>query len=161
MDSLMKYINRIHRCSGQYRSMRLKKGDLRPHQHIYIFHVCKRPGISQEQLAKIICVNKSNVTRQLSQLEKDGYVKRTPDEYDRRIMQVYPTQKAQAIYPEITSVMAEWNGLLLKELTEEEKEFFKAILERITKKAVKAVESEDGIIPDIPHSHITNGEARE
>ncbi len=63
MDSLMKYISRIHRCSGRFRGDKIE--GLNGRQHTYIFHVCKRPGISQDQLARHICVNKSNITRQL------------------------------------------------------------------------------------------------
>ena len=70
MDSLMKYISRIHRCSGRFRGDKIE--GLNGRQHTYIFHVCKRPGISQDQLARHICVNKSNITRQLGALEPAG-----------------------------------------------------------------------------------------
>lgn len=150
MDSLMKYINRIHRCAGQYRSARLPRTELGAHQHIYIFHVCRQPGISQEQLAQRICVNKSNVTRQLSLLEQHGYVTRCPDRDDRRILRVYPTQSAQELYPHVLRIMREWNALLLEEFPEGEKEQFIHMLMRATARALAAVAGEDGYIPD-PH----------
>ena len=53
-------------------------------------------GISQEKLAKMIYINKSNVTRNLAVLEKNGYIERRPAENDKRVMLVFPTQKAQA-----------------------------------------------------------------
>lgn len=148
MDSLMKYINRIHRCAGQYRSVRLPKTELRPHQHIYIFHICRNPGISQEQLAKWICVNKSNVTRQIHHLESHGYVTRRPDKADRRSWRIYPTPMAETLYPDVLHIMQEWNALLLAAMTDAEKEQFLGILKRITDRAIQAVEAEDGRIPD-------------
>lgn len=148
MDSLMKYINRIHRCAGQYRSARLPKTELRTHQHIYIFHICRHPGISQEQLAKRICVNKSNVTRQLNTLEGHGYITRRPDDADRRILRVYPTLLAEGLYPRVLHIMQEWNALLLAELSDGEKAQFIDLLERITARAIRAVEGKDGLIPD-------------
>ncbi len=148
MDSLMKYINRIHRCAGQYRSVRIPKAELAQHQHIYIFHICRQPGISQEQLAKRVCVTKSNVTRQLNSLEHQGYVKRIPDKEDRRVLQVYPTCQAEALYPDILRVMREWNALLFAELSAEEKNQLIQMLERIMNRAVRAVEGKDGLVAD-------------
>lgn len=143
MDSLMKYINRIHRCAGQYRSARLPQSELAAHQHIYIFHICRRPGISHEQLAKLICVNKSNVTRQVSLLEQHGYITRSPDESDRRVSRLYPTDQARELYPHVLRIMQEWNALLLTELSADEKGQFVHILERITNRAIRAAEGEN------------------
>lgn len=139
----MKYINRIHRCSGQYRSMRLTGTDLNSHQHIYIFHICRNVGISQYELSKRICINKSNVTRQLSILEKNEYIIRQSDENDHRIMRVYPTDKAKKLYPDVLRIMAEWNNLLLAELSDSEKEQFITLLERLTNKAIDAISSDN------------------
>ena len=43
---------------------------LKGSQYAYILTLCRRPGISQEQLSRHIYINKSNVTRHLAQLEK-------------------------------------------------------------------------------------------
>lgn len=147
MDSLMKYINRIHRCAGQYRSMRLTGTDLNSHQHIYIFHICRNPGISQYELAKRICVNKSNVTRQLNTLEKSGYIIRRIDQNDHRLLRVFPTDSAKNIYPDVLRIMGEWNNLLLSELSESEKELFITLLKRLTDCAVKSIEYNEEVSP--------------
>ena len=148
MDSLMKYINRVYRCAGRYRSERLPKTELGAHQHIYIFQICRRPGISQEQLAKRICVNKSNVTRQLGLLEKQGYVLRRPDGEDRRVLRVYPTRRAEELYPNVLRIMQEWNALLFAELSDGEKEQFVHLLARVTDRAIEAVEGAPEAEPD-------------
>lgn len=148
LDSLMKYINRVYRCAGRYRSERLPKTELGAHQHIYIFQICRRPGISQEQLAKRICVNKSNVTRQLGLLEKQGYVLRRPDGEDRRVLRVYPTRRAEELYPNVLRIMQEWNALLFAELSDGEKEQFVHLLARVTDRAIEAVEGAPEAEPD-------------
>lgn len=148
MDSFMKYINRIHRCAGRYRSARLPDAEIGSHRHIYIFHVCRQPGIAQEQLAKLICVNKSNVTRQINFLEQQGYVFRRPDESDRRILRIYPTQRAEELYPKVLRIMREWNMLLLAELAPQEQEQLLDILARITERAIRAAEGEAVFVPE-------------
>ncbi|MGI5897394.1 MAG: MarR family winged helix-turn-helix transcriptional regulator [Oscillospiraceae bacterium] len=144
MDSLMRYISRIHRCAGTYRGSKLGDEGINNCQHIYIFHVCKTPGISQDQLAKQICVNKSNVTRQLGSLERGGFVTREPDSADRRVLRVYPTEKAARIYPRVRTLMGEWNQLLLEDFSEEERAALISMLERVTAKAIAVAGRENG-----------------
>ena len=140
MESLMKYNSRTHRLAGQYRGTGVPCDGINSCQHIYIFQVCKNPGISQDQLSKLICVNKSNVTRQLSVLEQNGFVTRQPDPRDRRVLQVFPTEKALQLFPQVRSIMREWNHLLLEDFTEEEQKSLLSMLERITEKAMAIVE---------------------
>ena len=121
MDSLMKYISRIHRCSRRFRHDKIE--GLNGQQHIYIFHVCK-----------------SNITRQLGLLEQEGFVRRESDPEDRRVLRVYPTNKAEAVLPRVYELMEDWNRLLLEELNQEEQICLLSLLKRITKKAVAAVE---------------------
>ena len=63
---LMGRINRISRCFTLYRNNQLEQEGLNGYQHLYILWVCRRPGISQEQLVKEIYVHKSSVARQLA-----------------------------------------------------------------------------------------------
>lgn len=145
MPSLMRLINRTSRLANIYRSARLsgtqeEGGSLNACHHIYIFHICRNPGISQEQLARRICVNKSNVTRHLSALEQSGYVTRTADPDDRRVMQVWPTAKAEAMFPRVRSLMQEWEEELLSDFTEEEKNSLLSLMERVMNRAAALVD---------------------
>ena len=64
----------------------------------------KARGLSQEELARYICTNKSTVTRHVTQLEENGYVERRPSESDRRVMRVYPTERMQALLPAVRRI---------------------------------------------------------
>ena len=135
MPSITRYINVISRCGGMYRNERLKGTDLGTSHHAYLFTICRTPGISQEQLAKKIYINKSNVTRNLAVLEKNGYIERRPSEQDKRVMLVYPTQKAEDTLPKLRQIMRDWNDLVAADLTEDELEQLRDILSRIAARA--------------------------
>ena len=135
MPSISRYINVISRCGNMYRNERLKGTDLGTSHHTYLFTVCRNPGISQEKLARMIYINKSNVTRNLAVLEKNGYIERRPSEQDKRVMLVYPTQKAQDTLPRLREIMRDWNDIVAADLTEEELEQLRAILSRIAERA--------------------------
>ena len=82
--------------------------------------ICANPGISQDKLAQLICINKSNVARQIAVLEEDGFVTRTASATDKRIMELYPTQKTLDLLPQIQKILQCWESLLTQDLTEEE-----------------------------------------
>ena len=142
MISFMRYISRIARCADQYRNDYLIGDSLAGYQYTYILNICRNPGISQEKLAKLIYINKSNVTRQAALLEQNGYIERRTSECDKRVIKLYPTAKAEEIYPKIVDVLHEWNDLLTDDFTEEEKELMQKLLERMMEKAVSYIESE-------------------
>lgn len=135
MPSISRYINVISRCGNMYRNERLKGTDLGTSHHTYLFTICRNPGISQEKLARMIYINKSNVTRNLAVLEKNGYIERRPSDQDKRVMLVYPTQKAQDTLPRLREIMRDWNDIVAADLTEEELEQLRAILSRIAERA--------------------------
>ena len=137
MATFTKCINTIARCTIQYRTEKLEGCQINGYQCVYILHICQHPGISQDALAEAIFINKSNVTRQLALLEESGFVTRQTSATDRRAIEVYPTQKAQDVLPQVRSVIHEWNAYLTSEFSIEEKVVFEGLLRRMTDKAKK------------------------
>lgn len=135
MSTLMRKINILSRCEGIYRQDKLSDSKLCACHHSYILAVCHHPGMTQEQLARHLCVNKSSVTRNLSHLSENGYVERRPDPHDKRAICVFPTEKMLAVFPEVKRITADWNAFLTAEITPEELAGFEAVLEKITERA--------------------------
>ena len=135
MPSISRYIMTIARCSNQFRSERLQGTGLCGRHCAYILRVCRAPGTTQDAIAKEIYVNKSNVTRQLAALEQEGFVERRPCETDSRAMEVYPTEKALAVLPQVRAVLQEWNAYIAADFSEEEKEQFSSLLARAAARA--------------------------
>ena len=92
MSQIIRDITEIVRCTTQYRAEKLAPLGLKSCHASYLTEICATPGISQDQLASRICINKSNVARQAAILEEDGFIIRTPSATDKRIMQLFPTQ---------------------------------------------------------------------
>lgn len=142
MDTLMKYIGRTWRCAILYRNDKLEREGLNGYQHTYIMGICQNPGISQEQLAQLIYINKSNVTRQLALLEQNGFITRIPCEKDKRVMKVFPTQKALDVYPKVRELSAEWNDYLSEDFTDEQRRQLCSMMEHVMNKAMSRVNEE-------------------
>ena len=143
MDTLMKYVERIHRCGIIYMGNELEADGLGPVQYKYIVRICASPGKSQDELAKELYVNKSNVARQLTLLEQNGYVRRQPCQEDRRQTLVHPTDKAIDVLPRIQQVRRVWNERLLEGIPEETRREIISAMEGI---AARAQELADGSV---------------
>ncbi len=131
MNNFTHLIEKIARCSNLYRNNRLESHGIPGNQSGYIIHVCNNPGVSQDTIAKKMFINKSNVARQLAVLEQNGYITRCPDPEDKRILMVFPTQKAIDVYPDIKQVLDEWNDKLLDELSPPQQQELKGLLHTV------------------------------
>ncbi len=135
MNALTKYVNIIARCTIKYRGDKFAQSGLSGHQITYILYICAAPGITQDKLAQELYKNKSNITRQLASLEELGYVIRRECESDRRMTQVFPSQKALEELPQIKQALREWNEYLLGEFSEEEAAKLTQMLAQIAARA--------------------------
>ena len=135
MAGIMKNIHTISRCNGLYRSQKLPDAELSSVHHPFVFAICSNPGLSQDQLARRLCFNKSTVTRRLAYLEEHGYVTRVSHETDKRVLQVYPTQKMLDFLPSLRATAHEWRTAILEELSPDELDTLRVVLERIAERA--------------------------
>ena len=141
MSQIIRDITEIARCGAQYRTEALAPMGLKACHASYLTEICAHPGISQDQLAARICINKSNVARQAAILEEDGFITRTPSQSDKRIMQLYPTQKALDLLPSIAPILRQWEACLTGDITEEEKALLENLLSRMKDKASNWMEN--------------------
>ena len=140
MPQIIRDITEIARCGAQYRTEALAPLGLKACHASYLLEICAHPGISQDQLAARICVNKSNVARQAAILEEDGFITRSPSPCDKRIMQMYPTDKTLALLPEISPILHRWEDYLTADVSEEEKAVLARVLDRMKNKAAAWME---------------------
>lgn len=139
MPKIMKKMNIISRCQAMYRNERAASEELSACHSAFVLTVCRAPGLSQEELAREICLNKSTVTRTLSYLEEHGFVERRSDAQDKRVLLVYPTEKMLSVLPRVREVTREWNALISRGIDEEEMRVFFSVLERMERSAKAAV----------------------
>ena len=140
MTQIIRDMLEISRCGVQYRSDNLAQFGLKSIHASYLTEICANPGISQDRLARIICINKSNVARQVAVLEEDGFVLRVPSAADKRVMELYPTEKTLQIVPRINEMLMCWEDCITHDLSEEEKELLTALLGKMSSRATRYME---------------------
>lgn len=137
MHDIIRDITEIARVGTQYKIDNFAAYGLKACHASYLMEICATPGISQDKLAQRICINKSNVARQAAALEEDGYIRRTPSQTDKRVMELYPTEKTLAVLPEIEQILKDWDAALMEGLTPEEMELAGKVLLRMKNKAAQ------------------------
>lgn len=135
MPALMYNINAISRCAAAFRQEELAPLGLRANHASYLVTLCRDPGLTQEQLAKRIFVNKSNAARQVAILEEAGFVTRSPSPEDKRSLQVFPTEKAYEALPRVRQTFRDWEDLVAQELTEQERQLLISLLTKMRDRA--------------------------
>ena len=133
MFSFTHNLNIISRCTKMERGAALKEYGLCGGQAMYLFRLCHEPGLSQDELARRLYVNKSNVARQVARLEQQGYVIRKSSQEDKRVQLVYPTEKAIELLPFLQGMVRNWNQYLLE-----------GLIEKISQRARDYIEKEVG-----------------
>lgn len=146
MPKIMGSVNRITRCLTRYRQHRCSN-DLNSCQHSLVLCICRHPGLSQEELAAYVCLDKSTVARAVAQLESKEYITRVPSAADKRQLSVMPTEKLLAVLPQIQQVLDDWYGELFAGIPETEAELFHSVLRRIEQNARTIVKkTEEGVL---------------
>ncbi|MGN0142692.1 MAG: MarR family winged helix-turn-helix transcriptional regulator [Roseburia sp.] len=70
-------------------------------QCFLVVEIGRRPGVSVKELAQILKLDKSGISRSVEELVRKGYVERNPSEKDRRFVTLHLTEKGQERFEKI------------------------------------------------------------
>lgn len=135
MHPFMRQISVSYRCAMRYRERELEDTGLAGCQTPYLLALYRHEGLTQEELARYLNVNKSSVARQLAALEEKGYIRREADPADRRSLLVYPTEKANELQDRMRRVLRDWSDYLTADFTAEERETLSRLMSRVAERA--------------------------
>lgn len=141
MSQIVRYLSEIARCGAQHRNDTLCSMGLKACHTSYLVQICENPGISQDRLARMICINKSNVARQVAYLEEEGFITRETCSSDKRVTELYPTQKAWDLLPSMYGMLQSWENLLTQDLTEDDKEVLCRLLGKMHPHAARYMDN--------------------
>lgn len=133
MDELVKKFSILSRRSEISLGKSLQDLSVTGGQVMYIMCICEHRGLSQEDLASELRINKGVVARTMQRFEKNGYITRVLSEKDRRQYRLLPTEKAENIYHAIRQANSEWEDRLTRNLSGNEKKTLSVLLDKLLK----------------------------
>lgn len=137
MNDLSKYVSVAYRRTQVFYTEKLKKLGISSGQFMYLVCICENVAQTQEELSRRLIIDKSTVARILPQLETNGYITRVINSNDRRIINIFPTDKAVAIYPQILEIKDEWHRKMTENLSDIERDVFEKLMERVMENTIK------------------------
>ena len=89
------------------------------------------PLYLRAKVAELTCIDKSTVAKAVQQLLQGGFITRQISAEDRRVNELYPTEKAKEIYPKIVEIIDSFNMGQLEGLTDIERDIFIRLLQKV------------------------------
>ena len=135
MNDFGKEFSIIHRYSRVYMSKLLMEYNIPGRAVPYFMEICAHPGISQEQIAKNLKIDKGAVAR----IVKAGIVERRHNPDDKREYQLYPTEKMKELNKKNEEAREKLEKVLTEGMSEEEIQMCSMLLKKMAENLVNAV----------------------
>ena len=148
MDDTKRRITKIARVAQRYAALRLRETGLGTSEYECLHYVRKFDGLTQERLTALLAVDKSAVTRMVTNLTRKGFVERRPSAEDGRAKCVFATEQARALRGATHSVEADFYEWLLCGVEGGDREAFLRVLDAIYQKSRAARDSGFAGLPE-------------
>lgn len=133
--SLGKWISLLYRYGQIYVTKELEPYNIGKGQFLFLISLYCNDGLSQEDLAQNLNIDKGTTARALNKLEKNGYIYRKPNKSNLRANQIFLTQKAKDFEPQLFAILQKWTDTLSTGMTESEIEIAFNLLTKMTENA--------------------------
>lgn len=109
----------------------LLKHGLNEANFYYLFVVINNPGINQVQMIKLLDREQSIVTKQISNLVKNGWLEKRKSTIDHRQTELYPTSKTLDNIDDITEITEKVSAEVTSNLSEKESATLQKLLQKV------------------------------
>jgi DNA-binding MarR family transcriptional regulator len=127
VDTFSGVMRSVHMHS--YHNMDTMK--LYPGQPKFLALIKQYEGVTQKELAELHGVKPATITGLLVKLEANQFVKRVPDEADKRILRVYLTPKGRKLAEHSEKFVIDLTEKMFQGFTEEELQMFLSLSQKI------------------------------
>ncbi|WP_050613695.1 MarR family winged helix-turn-helix transcriptional regulator [Bacillus testis] len=131
-EKMGRYIAQIYCKGSAIISKELQEFGIGSGQYRFLLQLYRQDGISQEELSKLLLVDKATVARAMKKLEEENLVYRVRDQKDNRYYKVFITEKALDIKEEVFNKVHAWDETIKQSLTKEEEAQMIYLLQKIT-----------------------------
>ena len=135
-EYLGKYISLIHRQANAFFTKEFSKFGFGSGQYMFMIHLYKNDGISQESLSELVNIDKGTTAKAIKKLEELNFIVRSKDSKDKIINRIYLTSKALDIKNDFFSVLTKWENILTNELSPDEISIGLNILNKLSKNVI-------------------------
>ncbi len=154
-EPIFKMLNKIFKGNDRFRPIGMYFGFIEKAHYIFMEHHLRKPGlypgdmpfvmvlrfspgISQNELSRILHVDKALTARSIKRLVKVGLVKKEIDKNDKRAYKLFLTKKAQKKGKEAHKLHKKWMMTLTKGITDNDLDKLTIILRKMSNNIIEA-----------------------
>ncbi len=100
---------------------------------MFLLDLYTKDGKNQEEISSRLKIDKGTTARALKKLEDQELITRVKDKEDKRANIIYLTEKSKDLKEDVYKAFDEWNKKISENLTKEEEEMLKTLLEKVCK----------------------------
>ena len=134
-ETIGRFIALLYRMATVYLGQELPALKIGAGQYIFLAELFDKEGQSQDELTHRVYVDKANTARALSKLEEVGYVRRIPDENDKRIKRAFLRPSALEIEEEFWQIITRWSEIMTENISQRRQDQLIRDLKRMTENA--------------------------
>jgi len=102
-------------------------------QELAIYHIAQSKKLSQKDLASKLNITPASVSVIVHQMESEGLLIRTPDEKDKRQVNLLLTEKGQNLVPKVSNSWSKIQEKITRGLHESEKTTLLHLLQKVAR----------------------------
>lgn len=106
-------------------------------ESIIMMYLSENPGVTQLEISKATHLQPPTVSIKLKKMEEDGYIKRITDNYDRRAVRVYLSEKGETVQKSSSENVSDEQKKLLEGISREEIATLTSILSKMIENSKK------------------------
>lgn len=133
------FISIIHRTRIIHLNNEMKELELTASQVPFLIHLSHDEGITQDDLAIHLHIDKGTVARALKKLEDKGFIYREINPQNRRRYLLFLTEKGRHIVPQIHNINKEWEDYVCSKFPDDECDRLFDILQTLAMKSLEKV----------------------
>lgn len=129
----------IHRYGRIFMASKMEKTGISETQMPYVAVICENPGITQEEIAEELRIDKGAVSRNIKELLDEKLITRKSPENNRRAYCIYPSEKLSGLYEYNKGLCKDFEKILAYNISGEEMDVFKKVVVQMRENVVKCV----------------------
>ncbi len=128
---ITRYLSLLYRSVQRFFAARLRELPLDAGQLPLLLQLYRTPGMTQEQLAQTIVIDKGTTARSVALLLQHGLIERWEDPVDRRAYRLYPTGRARELEDSLFAITGSLQKVLFVGMDEREQAQATALVRRM------------------------------
>jgi len=125
----------LYRTFLSYISKSLSSKDLSFSDSVFLVNIGDKEGISQEEIADSLAIDKAAIARSVKNMEEKGYIRAERSTVDKRAKELYLSDSGKKLYRYMQCLHREWINHVMGDLDPNDIEIFIQTIEHISSRA--------------------------